>query len=65
MTELEKLVADIEGKTSRQISKEYNDALQAAMKKSREYFKRANDVDKGKIKPPPGMKTQCRPCLSR
>ena len=60
MTELEKLVADIEGKTSRQISKEYNDALQAAMKKSREYFKRANDFDKGKIKPPPGMKTQAQ-----
>ncbi len=60
MNALEKLVAEIEGKTQRQISKEYNDALQAAMKRSRDYFKRANDVDKGRIKPPPSMKTKAQ-----
>lgn len=45
-------------KTQRQISKEYNDALQAAIRKNREFLKRAKDVESGKIKPPSGLKTQ-------
>lgn len=44
-------------KTQRQISKEYNDALQAAIRKNREFLKRARDVEIGKIKPPSGLKT--------
>lgn len=45
-------------KTARQIQKEYNDALEAAIKKNREFLKRAKDVQSGKIKPPAGLKTE-------
>lgn len=45
-------------KTARQIQKEYNDALEAAMRRSREFLKRAKDVQSGKIKPPAGLKTE-------
>ena len=45
-------------KTARQIQKEYNDALAAAIKKNREFLKRAKDVQSGKIKPPAGLKTE-------
>lgn len=45
-------------KTQRQISKEYNDALQAAIRKNREFLKRARDVESGKIKAPSGLKTE-------
>lgn len=45
-------------KTQRQISKEYNDALQAAIRKNREFLKRAKDVESGKIKPPSVYKTE-------
>lgn len=55
---LEKAVAAEEHRAARQISKEYNDALQAAIRKTRDYFKRANDVDKGRIKPPSSLKTE-------
>ena len=44
-------------KTARQIQKEYNDALEAAIRKNREFLKRAKDVQSGKIKPPAGLKT--------
>lgn len=57
---LEKIISEIEDKTARQISKEYNDALQAALRKTRDFFKRANDVDRGKIKPPSSLKTQAQ-----
>lgn len=45
-------------KTQRQIQKEYNDALEAAMRKNREFLKKARDVESGKIKPPGGLKTE-------
>lgn len=45
-------------KTQRQISKDYNDALQAAIRKNREFLKRAKDVESGKIKPPSTLKTE-------
>lgn len=45
-------------KTARQIQKEYNDALAAAIKKNREFLKRAKDVQSGKIKPPATLKTE-------
>lgn len=45
-------------KTARQIQKEYNDALEAAIKKNREFLKRAKDVQSGKIKPPATLKTE-------
>ena len=45
-------------KTARQIQKEYNDALEAAIRKNREFLKRAKDVQSGKIKPPAGLKTE-------
>lgn len=45
-------------KTQRQISKEYNDALQDAIRKNREFLKRAKDVESGKIKPPSTLKTE-------
>lgn len=45
-------------KTQRQISKEYNDALAAAIRKNREFLKRAKDVQSGKIKPPSVYKTE-------
>lgn len=45
-------------KTARQIQKEYNDALEAAIRKNREFLKRARDVQNGKIKPPAYYKTE-------
>lgn len=45
-------------KTARQIQKEYNDALAAAIKKNREFLKKAKDVQSGKIKPPASLKTE-------
>lgn len=45
-------------KTKRQIQKEYNDALEKALKKNRDYFKTVEKVQSGKIKPPPGLKTE-------
>lgn len=57
---LEKIIAEEEKKTSRQISKEYNDALQSALRKTRDFFKRADAVDKGRIKPPSGLKTEAQ-----
>lgn len=45
-------------KTARQIQKEYNDALQAAIKKNREFLKKAKDVQSGKVKPPASLKTE-------
>ena len=45
-------------KTKRQIQKEYNDALEEALKKSRDYFKIVEKVQSGKIKPPSGLKTE-------
>lgn len=44
--------------TARKISKAYNDALAAAIKKNREFLKRAKDVESGKIKPPSVYKTK-------
>ena len=60
MKSLERFVANEEAKTARQISKDYNDVLQTAMRRTREYFKRAHDVDTGKIKPPSSLKTQAQ-----
>ena len=45
-------------KTQRQISKAYNDALEAAIRKNREFLKKAKDVETGKIKPPSTYKTE-------
>lgn len=47
-----------EKKTARQVSKEYNDALAAAIRKNREFLKRAKDVQSGKIKPPAAYTTE-------
>ena len=51
-------IKNIEAMTQRQISKAYNDALQAAIRKNREFLKRARDVDSGKIKPPAAYTTE-------
>lgn len=45
-------------RTARQISKEYNDALEAAIKKNRKYLDTVNKVQSGKIAPPVGLKTE-------
>ena len=45
-------------KTKRQTQKEYNDALERALKKNKEYFKTVEDVQNGKIKPPSGLRTE-------
>ena len=45
-------------KTKRQIQKEYNDALERALKKNKEYFKTVEAVQSGKIKPPSGLRTE-------
>ena len=47
-------------KTLRQIQKEYNDALERAVRKSREFWKRAERVQSGKVKPPAGLTTQAQ-----
>lgn len=48
----------LENKTARQISKEYNDALKAAVRKSKDFLRRARDVSNGKIKAPSGLRTE-------
>lgn len=45
-------------KTQREIQKEYNDALERAIRKNKEFLKRAQDVQSGRIKPPASYKTQ-------
>ena len=45
-------------KTKRQIQKEYNDALEKALRKNRDYFKTVEKVQSGKIKPPSGLRTE-------
>lgn len=45
-------------KTKRQIQKEYNDALEKALRKNRDYFKVVEKVQSGKIKPPSGLRTE-------
>lgn len=45
-------------KTKRQIQKDYNDALEEALRKNREYFKTVEKVQNGKIKPPSGLRTE-------
>lgn len=47
-------------KTKRQIQKEYNDALERALKKTKEYFKTVEAVQSGKIKPPSGLRTDAQ-----
>ena len=47
-------------KTKRQIQKEYNDALERALKKNKEYFKTVEAVQSGKIKPPSGLHTDAQ-----
>ena len=47
-------------KTKRQIQKDYNDALEEALRKNREYFKTVEKVQNGKIKPPSGLKTDAQ-----
>lgn len=44
--------------TKRQIQKAYNDALEEALKKNKQYFKTVEAVQSGKIKPPSGLKTE-------
>lgn len=51
-------IDDLIGKTAREISKAYNDALEAAVRKNREFLRRAREVESGKIKPPAGIKTE-------
>ena len=45
-------------KTKRQIQKDYNDALEEALRKNREYFKTVERVQSGKSKPPSGLRTE-------
>lgn len=45
-------------RTQRQLSKDYNDALQAAIRKNRDFLKRARDVESGKIKAPSSLRTE-------
>lgn len=45
-------------RTKAQIQKQYNDALENALKKNREYFKMVEKVQNGKIKPPSGLRTE-------
>lgn len=47
-------------KTKRQIQKEYNDALEEALKKNKQYFKTVEAVQSGKIKPPSGLRTEAQ-----
>ena len=49
---------EVYNKTKRQIQKEYNDALEEALKNNREYFKIVEKVQSGKISPPPGLRTE-------
>lgn len=44
--------------TKAQIQKQYNDALESALKKNREYFKTVEKVQNGTIKPPAGLRTE-------
>ena len=47
-------------KAKRQIQKEYNDALERALRKNKEYFKTVEAVQNGKIKPPSGLRTDAQ-----
>ena len=47
-------------KTQRQIQKEYNDALNAAIRKNRDYFKTLEQVQSGKIAPSRNLKTDAQ-----
>lgn len=47
-------------KTQRQIQREYNDALESMLKKSRDYLKTVQSVQSGKTKPPSGLKTEAQ-----
>ena len=47
-------------KAKRQIQKEYNDALERALKKNKEYFNTMEAVQSGKIKPPSGLRTDAQ-----
>lgn len=47
-------------KTQRTIQKEYNDTLQSILRKNRDYLKKVNQVQSGKIKPPSGLKTEAQ-----
>ena len=47
-------------KTKQQIQKDYNDALERALKKNKEYFKTVEKVQNGKIKPPSGLRTDAQ-----
>lgn len=47
-------------KTKRQIQKEYNDALERALKKNKEYFNTMEAVQSGKIEPPSGLRTDAQ-----
>lgn len=47
-------------KTQRQIQKEYNDALESAIKKNRDYFKIVKKVQSGEIAPSRKLKTEAQ-----
>lgn len=47
-------------KTQRQIQKEYNDTLEALLKKNKQYFKTVQAVQNGKIPVPAGLKTEAQ-----
>lgn len=49
---------DVYKKTKREISKEYNDALEKSVKKTKDYYKTVEKVQNGEIKPPSGLKTE-------
>lgn len=44
--------------SKRKLSKDYNDALERALKKNRDYFKTVEAVQSGKIKPPSSFRTE-------
>ena len=47
-------------RTKRQIQKDYNDALEEMLKKTKNYFKTVEAVQSGKIKPPSGLRTEAQ-----
>lgn len=47
-------------RTKRQIQKDYNDALEEMLKKTKSYFKTVEAVQSGKIKPPSGLRTEAQ-----
>lgn len=52
--------SEIYRKTKKQIQKEYNDALEKALKNNRDYLKTVEKVQNGIIKPPIGLKTDAQ-----